>query len=209
MGAGPPAGPRAACKKVCWIAPGKGAAAAAARMTGAISRLAVGPQDGSSPDNPIHILNVWKPLFVALSLLCLQDGYATIMVAQLKRVLALAAVALLAGCGHALTLMSDNGAMGTGRAIGFGGKGTLEVQLGSKTYTGTWVAATGGSVGFGSFGRTTFNSTTVDASSSGNAMLAAADGSTLRCRFVYGGMSGAGHGECLDSTGRHYDMQIS
>ena len=130
-------------------------------------------------------------------------------VAQLRRVLVLAAVALVAGCGHALTLMSDNGAMGTGRATGFGGKGTLEVQLGGKTYAGTWVAATGGSVGFGSFGRTTFNSTTVDASSGGNAMLAAADGSTLRCRFVYGGMSGAGYGECLDSTGRRYDLQIS
>ena len=85
----------------------------------------------------------------------------------------------------------------------------MEVQLGGKTYAGTWVVATGGSVGSGSFGRTTFNSTTIDASSGGNAMLAASDGSTLRCRFVYGGMSGAGYGECLDSTGRRYDLQIS
>ncbi len=99
--------------------------------------------------------------------------------------------------------------MGTGQAVGFGGKGTLEVQLNGKAYTGTWVAATGGSVGFGTFGRSTFTTTAIDASSGGNAMLAAADGSTLRCRFVYGGMSGAGYGECLDGAGKHYELQIS
>ena len=98
--------------------------------------------------------------------------------------------------------------MGTGRATGFGGKGTLDVQIGNRSYTGTWVAAQGGSVGFGTVGRASFNTTSLDASSTGNAMLRSTDGSTLRCRFVFGGMSGAGYGECLDSASTHYDLQI-
>jgi hypothetical protein len=48
----------------------------------------------------------------------------------------------------------------------------------------------------------------VDASSTGNAMLRSADGTTLRCKFVFGDMSGTGFGECLDSAGTHYDLQI-
>ncbi len=117
--------------------------------------------------------------------------------------------ALLAGCGHSLTLMAADGSLGTGRATGFGGKGTLDVQIGSRSYTGTWVAAQGGSVGFGRVGRASFTTTSVGASSTGNAMLHSADGSTLRCQFVFGGMSGTGYGECLDSSGTHYDLQIT
>ena len=99
--------------------------------------------------------------------------------------------------------------MGNGRATGFGGKGTLEVQIGNRNYTGTWVAAQGGSVGFGAVGRSSFTTTSLDASSSGNAMLRSADGSTLRCRFVFGGMSGTGYGECLDGAETRYDLQIN
>jgi len=114
----------------------------------------------------------------------------------------------LAGCGHALTLMSADGTMGTGRATGIGGKGTLDVQIGERTYRGTWVAAQGGSVGFGTVGRHSFTTSSFDASSQGIAMLRSADGVTLRCQFVFGGMSGAGYGECEDSAGTHYDLQI-
>ena len=115
---------------------------------------------------------------------------------------------LVAGCGHNLTLMAADGTMGTGRATGFGGKGTLTVQIGNRSYTGTWVAAQGGSVGFGTVGRTSFTTTSLDASSAGNAMLRSEDGSTLRCNFAFGGMSGSGYGECLDRAGTHYDLQI-
>ena len=127
----------------------------------------------------------------------------------MRRWIAVSAVVLVAGCGHSLTLMSDDGVMGTGRAVGVGGKGTLEVLLDGRTFTGKWVAAQGGSVGFGTFGRQTFTTTSVDTGSTGTALLSAADGSTLRCRFVYGGMSGAGHGECRDGAGKHYELQIS
>jgi hypothetical protein len=115
---------------------------------------------------------------------------------------------LLAGCAHSLSLMAADGTTGTGRATGFGGKGILDVQIGSRSYTGTWVAAQGGSVGFGTVGKSSFTTTAVDASSAGNAMLHSADGSTLRCRFVFGGMSGTGYGECLDGAGTHYELQI-
>jgi hypothetical protein len=118
------------------------------------------------------------------------------------------ASALVAGCSHGLTLMAADGTMGTGRATGFGGKGTLDVQIGNWSYTGTWVAAQGGSIGFGTAGRSSFSTTSIDASSTGNAMLSSADGSTLRCQFLFGGMSGTGYGECSDNTGTHYDLQI-
>jgi len=114
----------------------------------------------------------------------------------------------LSGCGHNLNLMAADGTMGTGRATGFGGKGTLDVQIGSRSYTGTWVNAQGGSVGFGTVGRTAFTTTSVDANSTGNAMLHSVDGGTLRCQFAFGGMSGTGYGECLDGGGTHYDLQI-
>jgi hypothetical protein len=74
--------------------------------------------------------------------------------------------------------------------------------------TGTWVAAQGGSVGFGVVGSKSFSTTAIDASSTGNAMLRSADGATLRCQFVFGGMSGTGYGECQDNVGTHYDLQI-
>lgn len=127
----------------------------------------------------------------------------------MPRVIGFCLLALLTGCGHTLTLMGDDGATGRGKAVGIGGKGTLEVTVNGRTYSGSWVAAQGGSVGFGTFGRGTFTTTNIDASSSGTALLSSTDGSTLRCRFVYGGMSGAGYGECLDGVGRHYELQIS
>ena len=122
---------------------------------------------------------------------------------------ALVAVGLVAGCGHNLTLMAADGTMRNGRATGFGGKGTLEVQIGNRNYTGTWVAAQGGSVGFGTVGRSSFTTASLDARSSGNAMLRSADGNTLRCRFVFGGMSGTGYGECLDGADTRYELQIN
>jgi hypothetical protein len=125
------------------------------------------------------------------------------------RILAACLLALLGGCGHNLTLMAADGTMGTGHATGMGGKGTLEVQIDGRDYTGNWVAAQGGSVGFGFAGRTSFTTMAVDASSTGNALLHSADGSSLRCHFVFGGMSATGYGECEDNAGTHYDLQIS
>ncbi len=59
--------------------------------------------------------------------------------------------------------------MGTGQGTGFGGQGTLDVNIGARIYTGIWVAAQDGSVGFGTVGRTSFSTTSVDAGSTGNA----------------------------------------
>lgn len=114
----------------------------------------------------------------------------------------------LTGCGYNLTLMASDGAMGTGRATGMG-TGTLEVQLNGKLYRGTWVTAEGGSMGFGTVGTTSFSVMSADSGTTGNAMLSAGDGSTLQCRFVYGGMSAAGYGQCQDNTGKRYELQIS
>lgn len=125
-----------------------------------------------------------------------------------KLAAAIVAIGSLAGCGHGLTLMASDGTMGTGRATGFGGKGTLEVQIGHRSYAGTWVAAQGGAVGFGTAGRTTITATSIDAGSTGNAMLRSPDGGTLRCHFVFGGMSGTGYGECQDDAGKRYELQI-
>jgi hypothetical protein len=127
---------------------------------------------------------------------------------MMRKLLILVPPLVRVGCGHDLTLMGQDGSMGTGHAAGAGGRGTLEVQIANRTYTGTWVAAQGGSIGFGVAGRTSFTTMAVDASSTGNAFLHSADGSSLRCRFVYGGMNNAGYGECLDNSGTHYDLQI-
>jgi hypothetical protein len=116
---------------------------------------------------------------------------------------------MLTGCGHALTLMAADGTMGTGQATGFGGSGTVEAKIGNRSYTGTWVNVQGGSVGFGTVGRSSFTTTSLDASSTGSAMLRSADGGTLRCRFVFSGMGRSGYGECLDGAGTHYDLQIN
>ncbi len=127
----------------------------------------------------------------------------------MRRIVLASVAVLLAGCGHNLTLMASNGATGTGHATGVGGNGTLEVTIGRRTYTGNWVAAQGGSVGYGFAGRHSFSTMSVDASSTGNAMLRSADGSTLRCRFTFGGMSQTGYGECEDRDGVRYKLQIS
>ncbi len=105
--------------------------------------------------------------------------------------------------------MAADGTTGIGRATGFGGKGTLEVKLSGRTYSGTWVAAQGGAVSFGTAGRSSFSATSIDASSAGNALLHSTDWGSLRCQFVFGGMSGTGYGERLDNAGTHYDLQIT
>src|SRR3954447_22069893 len=112
---------------------------------------------------------------------------------HLIRLLSLAVLGLVVtGCTHTITLMAADGTMGTGIARGSGGGGTLEVQPEGRTFTGTWVAARGGSVGYGAVGRYAFSSVSESADSVGRAMLRAGDGSTLRCEFTYAGMSHAG-----------------
>jgi hypothetical protein len=130
---------------------------------------------------------------------------------SITRLVILIVTGLLSGCAHNLTVMAADGTMGTGRATGFAGKGTLEVQIGSQTYTGTWVSTRGGSVGFGMVGRHSFSTATLDDEATGNALLRASDGSTMQCRFIYsgGGLSGTGYGECIGSDGTHYDFQIT
>lgn len=104
----------------------------------------------------------------------------------------LCALLALAGCGHTLTVAGRDGTVGTGTATSGVGSGTVDVEMAGERYLGHWAAVNDG--GF---------------SPSAGTVLAVSDrGSRLRCRFTYGGMTGAGFGTCQDGAGRDYDLQI-
>ena len=124
----------------------------------------------------------------------------------------LAALILLSGCGHRLTVQSRDGSFGTGTASRGIGGGDLEVTIDGKRYEGRWTAATEGSMGFGSLlpgsGGVAVARTITIGGSSGLALLRSSSGGTLRCEFTYSGMSGAGYGGCEDQGGKRYDLMI-
>jgi len=138
------------------------------------------------------------------------------------RRLALALVALLAGCAtnYSLTLMPrTSGQQYFGEAVSAGGdEAEVTIAIGERTYKGTWVVTrpppvTGFSVGgmFGSYGRGVGTSVSVDQVGGGEAkaLLRASDGSGLRCDFRgLGAGAGAGGGTCQDDTGLVYDVQL-
>jgi len=119
----------------------------------------------------------------------------------------------LSGCAHSVALMARNGGeTGTGTATGFGGSGNVTVVVGGKKYVGKWVNADNGAeaVGFGSFGTPSTTSTAFAAGNGiGIALLHAADGSGMRCKFTWSPWSQAGYGVCEHDTGHLYDMQIN
>jgi hypothetical protein len=135
----------------------------------------------------------------------------------MRRLLALALVALAAGCASTveLTLMPrDSGKLYRGTADGSGDEGRIAITIEDKAYAGTWVqtspARTSGYVtgGWGRRGGWGLGSYTADNPNGGEAkaLLTAADGSGLRCDLR--GSWNRGGGLCRDDRGREYDVQI-
>lgn len=132
---------------------------------------------------------------------------------------ALAAALALAGCASTvqLTLMPrDSGKLYYGTADEGGAEGRIGIVIEDKAYTGTWVEAAparaSGTVtgGWGWGGRRGLGLGTVSVDTPGGglykALLAAPDGSGLRCDLRGG--YGRGGGTCRDDKGREYDVQI-
>lgn len=138
------------------------------------------------------------------------------------RLLPLIAALALGGCAttyHISLMPRDSGKLYQGIAgDNGGGEGPVSVTIEDKTYTGTWVAVTpdrtygyvsggfgwgrrGGGVGVGGV-------VTMDNPQGGEAkaLLAASDGSGLRCDLRSG--QGHGGGVCRDDRGREYDVQL-
>jgi hypothetical protein len=133
------------------------------------------------------------------------------------RSLTFIAALALAGCAstYQLTVMPrDSGKLYSGVAQDAGnGEGRISLTIDGKEYAGTWVetqpsSTTGFATGFG-FRRGGMGSfITMDNPQGGEskALLAAADGSGLRCDFKSG--QGRGGGVCKDDKGREYDVQV-
>jgi hypothetical protein len=133
------------------------------------------------------------------------------------RSLTFIAALALAGCAstYQLTVMPrDSGKLYSGVAQDAGnGEGRISLTIDGKEYAGTWVetppsSTTGFVTGFG-FRRGGMGSfITMDNPQGGEskALLAAADGSGLRCDFKSG--QGRGGGVCKDDKGREYDVQV-
>jgi hypothetical protein len=133
------------------------------------------------------------------------------------RHIALIAALALAGCAttYDLTVMpQDSGKLYSGTAEeNANGEGRISITL-DKTYTGTWVETqpsqtTGyvsGGFGFRRGGAGSFITVDNPLGGEAKALLAAPDGSGLRCDFKAG--QGRGGGVCRDDKGRLYDVQI-
>ena len=141
----------------------------------------------------------------------------------MRTLLVLFAAGVLGGCAtsYQLSLMPrDSGKIYSGVADDSGGgEGRISITIESKTYNGTWVQSvpdrssgfvTGGGFGWGRWGRGVGLGTviTFDNPQGGEAkaLLAAADGSGLRCDFR--SAQGHGGGVCRDDKGREYDVQF-
>lgn len=138
----------------------------------------------------------------------------------MPRLAALLVPALLLGCAHQIYITSRTGHVTGHTAITTSGQssGEMSIALGGKTYAGRWVYVSGpGSVSVisaTSMGgvRPAFGTGTGIAAPTGgggSVILSAPDGSSLRCWFSYSGWSQTGMGECRDSTGAAYDLQIT
>lgn len=124
---------------------------------------------------------------------------------------ALLVVALLSGCAHRLTIQAPDGSGGEGQASRGAGSGAIELAIDGRRYVGRWTAATEGAVGFGTLlagSRMASASSIAVGGSRGLALLRSPEGGTLRCEFIYSGLSGAGFGACQDGAGKIYDLMI-
>jgi hypothetical protein len=109
------------------------------------------------------------------------------------------------------------GAKGAARIVTAGNhSGSISLDMAGKVYSGRWVYVPGGgSIGFG----TTIASSGIHVATAssmmiglptggnGSVLASAADGSTIRCAFQYGGSTGVG--VCQDDRGEIYDLQIN
>lgn len=142
-----------------------------------------------------------------------------------RNLVAVAALALLAGCTstYTLTLMPRNsGVTYTGEAVERNStEADVVVAIESTIYTGTWVytqadrsyVSGGFGLGFGShggFGSVGVGTVAVDNpyGQEAKALLKAADGSGLRCDFRGMIQGRGGAGICQDDKGLVYDVQI-
>jgi hypothetical protein len=97
--------------------------------------------------------------------------------------------ALIQSCTLNMQLMSrDTGTMHNGSLKGFGGTGTLSVQIDEKRCEGSYAGSTDTSKG----------QMTI------KALLPCSDGTGLRCELV--GANFKGVGVCIDSDGRAFDV---
>jgi hypothetical protein len=130
----------------------------------------------------------------------------------------LIAALALAGCAtsYDLTVMpQDSGKLYSGVADDNGrGEGRISITIEDKAYSGTWVETTpsmttgyvSGAVGFRRGGFGSFITMDNPQGGESKALLAAPDGSGLRCDFKAG--QGRGCGVCRDDKGRLYDVQV-
>jgi hypothetical protein len=139
---------------------------------------------------------------------------------MVRRILLLACAVALAGCGHDIYITGRRSGVTTKNRVTVtpghpSGEITLDVN--GKTFTGRWLYMSGG----GSVSLTTAMATSgvhsaagtgtsigMPMQGNGSMILAAQDGTTLRCVFDYSQWSSTGIGECQDSHGESYDMQI-
>ncbi|WP_198371396.1 hypothetical protein [Roseomonas rosulenta] len=87
----------------------------------------------------------------------------------------------------------------------------MELVIDGKRYVGRWTAATEGGVGFGTLlagSRMATASSVAVGGSRGLALLRSPEGGTLRCEFIYSGLSAAGFGVCQDGAGKTFDLMI-
>ena len=126
---------------------------------------------------------------------------------------------ILGGCAHQLVLVErTSGSRGTATITTAGNKsGDISILLNEKVYVGTWIyVPEGGSYGFSS-ATAVSGSRVATASGSfaalplgggGSILASAPDNSSLRCNFKYSEIGSTGIGECQDSKGGIYDLQI-
>ena len=123
----------------------------------------------------------------------------------------LVALLLVSGCAHRLTMQSADGSVGFGTATVGAGSGSIEATIDGRRYDGRWTAATEGAVGFGTLlagGQSVMATSMMVGGSRGMALMRSSDGKTMRCEFIYSGMSRGGYGVCEDGERKRYDLLI-
>lgn len=87
----------------------------------------------------------------------------------------------------------------------------MELTIDGRRYVGRWTAATEGGAAFGTLlaGSQMVSASSVAVGGSrGLALLRSPEGGTLRCEFIYSGLSRAGYGVCQDGAGKTFDLMI-
>lgn len=114
---------------------------------------------------------------------------------------------LLAGCAGTLQLHPRDGGERAVGAFNTGGR-SMEVTVGTKLYSGSYVTNAGGSVSTfqGFSGRATAFGTgqSFHSGNSAVALLTASDGDTMRCEFNYQRLTAIG--VCQTRGGRVFDL---